>query len=201
MIETLDVNFVTRLGSGEHGDISIRNHAVFNTIDWLQLDRKEGLPIYNAALNIGPIVNDKKPKNSLFSNMKNCLGLTKQQIQASFITNTRGGKKRTALGLKWAQNNTQVGVKKFNLNFERLLKVVGKETWLPNWKQISNGIGIGSAPIANTEVFTEWNYESFDLILLEVGLLHLIQDVEKQKIEKDLEKEKSFHDKESTGSH
>lgn len=182
IINTLDVNFVTRLGSGAQGVDLIRQHPMFRNIDWQKLEAKGGPPIYNSSLNVAsPVVNDKHSKGTVIESLRDCLGLSKRRIEASLGASHM--KKRTALGLKWAKisqnQGSTVGVKKFNLNFERLLKVVGKETWLPNWKQISNGMGIGSGPaVSNEDLFKDWDYESFDLVLSESGLLGLIHVAE-----------------------
>ena len=42
----LDVDEKRRLGSGSHGHVDIKNHAVFKGVDWPAMNRKEEIPPY-----------------------------------------------------------------------------------------------------------------------------------------------------------
>ena len=186
IIDLLDTNFVTRLGSGRNGPDNLMKHPVFLHIDWDLLDSRQGPPIYYSSLKSDEYSKKSDVHNNREWNWLCCVGLgqktyilpgqnPKININTDRITNTAVvglAQKRTALGSAWARmkgkrDNTPSETEntELNLNFEKLLMNMGKESWLPNWKKI--GFYNSSS---NMESFNEWNYESLEVLLHEVGL-------------------------------
>ena len=78
-------------------------------------------------------------------------------------------RKQSLLGQTWGAIKRDGG--KIDLDFEKFLLSRGKESWLPNWKKLSSGIGRNSySNSTKMEMFREWDYESVDMMLQEVGL-------------------------------
>lgn len=200
IIELLDINFVTRLGSGRDGPDDVMKHPIFSHIDWEILNMKQGSPIYYSSLKADTSSKKANLKKKLdldcwcglrgvfasymiqnkadVKTNKNVFGLN---INTDRITNTAAiglALKRTALGSAWARMNERLystaggsggSDKEFNLNFEKLLLNMGKISLLQNWKKIGFYSGNG-----NVESFNDWNYESLEVLLYEVGLKSLL---------------------------
>ena len=166
----LDVNFVTRLGSGEVGTSNVQRHSVFKTIDWDKLERKEIEPTYipRYAPTIGERVgNAANSARNLFN------GLLK----------TEDDGQKAGLGAKWSSTMRMMSNSKqkitspegaFGLNFESLLQSIGKEEWIPEpLRVVATSVGLRDdfySMSMTAETFGDWNYVSEDAILDEVGL-------------------------------
>jgi len=172
------------LGSGPLGSQNIKSHIVFSNIDWKLLERKQTLSIYDSSLMSIRSINFNKTTSNLYQSIRNIFSsksIPNQDLKS--CTYAVGGKKKNLLSRTWnninsSRSNSHSGKNisdiEFNLDFEKLLLVLGKESWIPSWQQIGHGHMGPSSYSYKSELLRDWDYESLDFKLQEIGLSQLI---------------------------
>jgi len=141
----LDVNFVTRLGSGVHGDDKLKGHAFFHPICWEDLEE----------LKLKPPLSMGDDANSAVDNGDGFEGISKWRGKLRKLISTESVKER------------------FSMNFEKILTGVGRSNWLPEQVAKFASISMGKSYYSVSEqskMFKSWDFVSHDAIFDEAGL-------------------------------
>jgi len=168
----LDVNFVTRLGSGRYGSINVRDHKLFGEIDWKKVE---------SCSSVAPSINlptcseqdeEKKSVSSNFGTLARGLSRALSSLSSKPADMDEVEKK---VGSKWAAMLSKMTSKKvstegstasernqLHLQFEKLLHIVGKSDWVGAMARYPSTF--------SADQFMSWNYISPDFIFEECGL-------------------------------
>lgn len=176
ILQLLDVNFITRLGSGPLGSQNIKGHIVFGRVDWKLLENKRVPPIFN-DLSVKTIKSaSSKSKVSYLQAFRNWVSHSKSPgVNHRSPTHAVRGHRNGLLSRLWAciAKSKHITDEEFNLDFNELVVALGKESWLPK-KQLGVNYSRGAYSTSDkAELLRDWDYESLDIRLLEVGLVQL----------------------------
>ena len=184
----LDVNFITRLGSGQYGTYNVKADKYFEDIDWKRMDCKQCEPpvdsqrlptssVVNRLSNLVTGNNGNNGNNSNNSQSQPPLGRS-VSVGSTWIKRLRDYAKTDVDSVTHphtnANNTNSNSIENtFNFNFEKLLISIGKEHWIMTPLQLLNSSvswGNNFSVQERKEFFSDWDYSNVDCMLKEVGL-------------------------------
>ena len=186
IIDLLDVNFITRLGSGKFGPENVKNHPFFEKVDWDLVEAKKGPPVYSDYLEIeADVYVPHVAKPSLLTQFKQLFKKKKDIVHHhDHATHTAAihENKKSLLKSTWEEvlkGKNKVDGIEFDKAFEKNLSPVGQRTWFSSWKN-TNLVKATTAKgknkntktnnINKDDIFYQWDFESPEMAFSECGL-------------------------------
>lgn len=162
----LDVNFITRLGSGQYGTYNVKADKYFATVDWSKVDAKQCEPPSDSITKGYSVVNRL---TNLVTGTKSRPDGKTESVGSTWV-------KRLVQYANTEQNSDSShtdATSSFNCNFEKLLINIGKEHWIMTPLQLLNSSvswGNNFSVQERKEFFSDWDYSNVECMLKEVGL-------------------------------
>ena len=174
----LDVNFITRLGTGTNGTRNVKEHALFGQVNWFSVEKKTNNPPFIPKSGIQQPVKLISAVGDALSRITNKLPFLSTRSSASGVvvpisalgTSTVLDTAQSRWGQMFAQMEQEE--QEFEFNFEKLLSYMGKEDWLPSPMRMVATISIGKTYYSanmKLQMFKKWKCISKGAMLAEVG--------------------------------
>ena len=157
--ELLDVNFITRLGSGRLGSDNVRGHVFFQGVDWASVEAMAVSPPLHRSMS-DKLTNAAKGVGNYISKM----------FQPRLVPGAGIAWRQTAFSWFFGDRGSSAAA---DMNIEVLLQHLGKESWVPQSVQKLASMSMGHtfhSQMELNELFKQWDFVSNESILEDTGL-------------------------------